>query len=108
MCIPNLFKTISVGEIYLKYTAQWNGIFDTSSFTTHTAVTLPPGNYTELGFATALDQQLNSATNGAVRADYNSLNNVCTIYTTGDTTAFGILTDEEVQAQFNNLSLIHI
>ena len=48
-----------------------------------------------------MPQQLNSATNGAVRADYNSPNTVCTIYTTGDTTAFRILTDEEVLAHFN-------
>ena len=98
VCIPNLFKTIAAGEndtVYVEYTTQWQGLFNSSSVTIYNSATLPPGNYTELGFATALDQQLNSATNGAVRADYNSPNNVCTIYTTGDTTAF-------------RLSLIHI
>ena len=104
VCIPNLFKTISTGEndtLYVEYTAHWDGIFDSSTYTIYNSVTLPPGNYTELSFASALDQQLNTATNGALRVDYNSPNNVCSIYTNGDTTAFRILTDEEIQTKLN-------
>ena len=57
--MPNWFKTIGEHDVlYLEHTAQWNGIFDTSSVTIHNSVTLPPGNYTELGFATALDLSL--------------------------------------------------
>ena len=63
---------------------------------------MPPGNYTELGFTQALDQQLNSITSGAIRAQYDSNNNICGIYTNGDNTALIILTDEEVQKCYNN------
>ena len=63
----------------------------------NSSIRIPPGNYTELGFAQALDQQFNATTNGVIRAEYDSTNNICAIYTTGDKTAFIILTDEEVQ-----------
>ena len=73
----------SIGEndvLYVEYTVQWNGIFDSSSVTIYNSVTLPPGNYTELGFAQALDQQLNTETKGVIRAEYGSTNNICAIY----------------------------
>ena len=104
MCAYLIYLKPAAGEndtVYIEYTTQWQGLFNSSSVTIYNSATLPPGNYTELAFATALDQQLNSATNGAVRADYNSPNNVCSIYTNGDTTAFRILTDDEVVAHFN-------
>ena len=63
---------------------------------------MSPGNYTELAFSQALDQQLKTITRGAIRAQYDSNNNICGIYTTGDNTAFRILTDDEVQQTYNN------
>ena len=70
----------------------------------HNSVTLPPGDYTELSFVQMLDQLLNAASYGAIHAEYDSVNNVCGIYTytTGNNTAFRLFTDEEVQKQFNN------
>ena len=52
-------------------------------------------------FASALDQHFNAVTNEAIRAEYNSPDNICRIYTTGDNTAFRIRTDEEVQIKYN-------
>ena len=52
------------------------------------SVTLPPGNYTELGFVQAFDQHLNAAAKVAIRAQYDSTNNVCGLYATGDNVAF--------------------
>ena len=63
---------------------------------------LPPGNDTELGFIQILDQHLNAASKGAIRAEYDTNDNVCGIYTTGDNTAFRLFTDEEVIQQFND------
>ena len=48
-----------------------------------------------------LDQHLNAASYGAIHAEYDTNNNVCGIYTTGDNTAFRIFTDEEVQKKIN-------
>ena len=68
----------------------------------HSSITIPPGNHTELGFVQALDQQFNTTTNGVIRAEYDSTNNIGAIYTTSETTAFRIRTDEEVQIHYNN------
>ena len=105
VCIPNLFKTISRDEnddLYFEYTTSFNGIFDIQTVRIVGSITMPPGNYTELAFSQALDQQLNTITYGAIRAQYDSNNNICGIYTNGDNTAFRILTDEEVQQSYNN------
>ena len=83
VCIPNLFKTISRGEndtLFFEYTAEWSGIFSSTTFHIYNNITIPPGNYTELGFAQALDQQFNATTNGVIRAEYNSPDNICRIY----------------------------
>ena len=105
MRIPNLFKTISRDEnddLYFEYTASFNGIFDIQTVRIVGSITMPPGNYTELAFTQALDQQLNTITHGAIRAQYDSNNNICGIYTNGDNIAFIILTDEEVQQTYSN------
>ena len=67
VCIPNLFKTIARDEndkLYFEIIVQTNGIFTTSSVRVEHSITIPPGNYTELAFSQALDQQLKSVTNG--------------------------------------------
>jgi len=105
VCIPNLFKTISRDEnddLYFQYTASFDGIFTTETVSIHGSITMPPGNYTEISFTQVLDQQLNQATYGAIRAQYDTNNNICGIYTTGAHTAFRILTDEEVQKIYSN------
>ena len=92
-----MIETISKDEdddLYFEYTNSYNGIFVIQTLRVYGSITMPPGNYTELGFTQALDQQLNNITNGAIRAQYDSNNNICGIYTTGDNTAFRILTDE--------------
>ena len=44
-----------------------------------------------------LDQHLNAASYGAIRAEYDSNNNVCSIYTSSYDQKIRILTDDEVQ-----------
>ena len=81
----------------MEYTATWNGRFDSSTVRIYSYVTLPPGNYTELGIVQMLDQHLNAASYGAIHAEYDSNNNVCAIYTSSYDQQCRILTDEEVQ-----------
>ena len=75
VCKPKLFKTISRDEnddLYFEYTTSSNGVFDIATVRIVGSITLPPGNYTEIGFAQALGQKLNNITNGAIRAQYDS------------------------------------
>ena len=60
-------------------------------------VTVPPGNYTELAFVQVLSQLLSDQSYGLLHADYDSPNNVCSIYTASYDQKFRILTDDEVQ-----------
>ena len=64
------------------------------------SITIPPGNYTELSFATVVSQLLSDNSYGALHADYNSPNNVCSIYTSNYDQQFRILSDEEVQKKY--------
>ena len=105
MCIPNLFKIICRGEnddLYYEYTALVPNAIFIERITMVGSITLSPANYTEISFTLALDQKLNDATYGAIRASYDTENNICGIYTNGDQTGFRILTDEEVQTRYNN------
>ena len=45
-------------KLYFETVVPNNGRFTTSSVRVEHTITIPPGNYTELGFAQALDQQL--------------------------------------------------
>ena len=86
VCIPNLFKTISKDEndkFYFETIARINGIFTTSSVRVEHTITMPPGNYTELGFCQALDQQLHNISNIYIYMGcaYDSDNNICNITT---------------------------
>ena len=100
-----MFKTISWDEnddLYFEYTTSYTGVFDIQTVRVSGSITLPPGNYTEIGFTQVLDQQLNNITSGAIPAQYDSNNNICGIYSNGDNTAFIILTDIEVQQNYSN------
>ena len=105
VCIPNLFKTIARGEnddLYYEYTAQvYNPIF-IERMTFVGSITMSPANYTEISFTLALDERLNTATSGTLRARYDTENNICAIYTDRDDVEFKIRTDEEVQKRYNN------
>ena len=99
VCVPNLFKTISRNEndkLYVETIVPIGGIFSTSSVRVEHTITIPPGNYTELAFAQALDQQLKSLPNSSLGSDYDSANNLCSIYTSSSDNQFRILTDDEV------------
>ena len=97
VCIPNLFKTIAQNEndkLYVEIIAEDQGIFTTSSVRIEHTITIPPGNYTELAFSQAIDQQLRTI--GSIGSTYDSNNNLCYISTWSSNTRFRILTDDEV------------
>ena len=96
VCIPNLFKTIARGENDTLYFEAGSAILPLG-FSLSGTVTIPPGNYTELAFTQVLSQLLNDQSIGSLHADYDSANNVCSIYTSSYDQKFRILTDEEVQ-----------
>ena len=50
----------------------------------------------DLAFAQVLDQQLKSLPNSSLGSDYDSANNLCSIYTSSSDIQFRILTDAEV------------
>ena len=96
MCIPNLFKTIATGEndkLYVEVIVENGGIFTTSNVRVEHTITIPSGNYTELAFSQAIDQQLRTV--GSIGSTYDSNTNFCYISTWSSTTQF-------------RLSLIHI
>ena len=104
VCIPNLFKTIARSENDTLYFETGSSILPLG-FTLSGTVTLPPGNYTELAFVQVLRQLLNDQSYGSLHADYDSANNVCSIYTSSYDQKFRILTDEEVQ---KNIAIVVI
>ena len=79
VCIPNLFKTISRSEndqIWVRILSNPVFLGPFGTVEDHN-MTIPPGNYTELGFAQALDVLLKLIGLGC---DYDSTNN-CLLYT---------------------------
>ena len=58
-------------KLYVETILPTGGIFTTSSVRVEHTITIPPANYTDLGFAQALDQQLKSVPNVALVSDYD-------------------------------------
>ena len=90
MYVSLIYLTISKDE---KDKLQFEII--TSSVRVEHAITIPPGNYTELGLSQALDQQLRSISNIYMGSAYDSANDICNITTWGSDIQFRMLTEDE-------------
>ena len=97
--IHQLYKTISRGEIdqlYFETIVTTNVRFTTSSVRVEHTITIPPGNYTELGLSQVIDQQLRNESKLYMGSAYDSANNVCSISTWSFDIKFRILAPDEI------------